>query len=277
MQSFQKPYSVSGSVAKPVKPKKPKEKRFPGILFIMAIMKMAGTGVTGISGKIAGTVFNSGGQQGPFIRNWAKPRNRRTSSQTFVRGILAGISSSFQALTASQVDAWNQAGQSDASFALRKNVFGDTRKLSGSQLYQRINNILLQIGATVIADPPLVASTDAVTSMACTFAAGTPQADVLVTTFAGATAVPANTSLVVYATPQKSNGRSYFGKSQYRLLAVYPATTAINPLDILADYNTKFGTLVAGSRIGIKAHFVFNDTGLFSKGGDVYATAVVAP
>lgn len=279
---FAKPYPKMGTKGtdKPAKPsggtKKPKRSLDGGILFVLAIIKTAGTGVVGISGKIAGTVFTSGGQQGAFARVWAKPRNRRTVGQTFVRGLLSGISSSWRTLTGAQVDAWNASAADDNPNSLRRNVFGDIRRLSGSQLFQRVNNIVQIIGGSVYSDPPNAAATDQIIGMSGAASAGGTSFDLQIDTYTGATSVPANTTVVVYATAQKGSGRSYFGKSQYRLLATYPAATAINPLDIYADYVAKFGLLNVGSRIGVYAHFVLQDGTDFGKGGDVYATVTVA-
>lgn len=258
------------------KPKGKKRHSF-GLIIMMALVKYAGTGAIGISGKIAGTVFTLGGQQGPFMRVWAKPRNRRTSFQTAVRGLLSGISSSFRSLTAPQVDAWNAAAADDSPNSLRRNVFGDIRRLSGSQMFQRVNNIVTSLGVAVFSDVPTPAATDAIISMVATAAETGQTFDLDITTFDGATAVPADTFVQVYATAQKGNGRSFFGKSQFRLIGFYPTTTAINPLDISADYIAKFGALVAGSRIGIEARFVFADATQFGFGGKVNGTVSVAP
>ncbi|HSK74036.1 MAG TPA: hypothetical protein VK892_20215, partial [Pyrinomonadaceae bacterium] len=151
-----KPYPKGGG-AKPPKPSKPKggkgggkEQRnalYAPVMILMALVKFAGTGAIGISGKIAGTVFNIGGQQGAFVRVLAIPRNRRTSFQVLARGVLSGIASSFRTLTGSQVDAWNAAAADDSPNSIRRNVFGDIRKLSGSQMFQRLNNIVTSIGA----------------------------------------------------------------------------------------------------------------------------------
>lgn len=247
---------------------------------LMARVKYAGTGAIAISGKIAGTVFTIGGQQGPFARVWAKPRNRRTAAQNFVRGILSGISTSWRTLSPAQADAWNAAGSGPgvSGYNLRKNVFGDSRKIDGSQLYQRVNNIILSVGGTTTATPPTTVATDAILAILSTASLTGPAFTSMITTFGGATAVPANTYLKVFATPQKGANQSFFGASDYRLLAVFPATTVINPLVLLSSYTAKFGTLSVGARIGLKMEFIFWDgVSSFSKGGSVNETVTVVP
>lgn len=273
-----KRWSLDVAAAKPhpiPKPVKPKDQLKQDWTSLKALVKYAGTGAVGISGKIAGTVFTNAGSAGAFIRVWAKPKNARTALQQFVRGVLSGISSSFRSLTPSEIDAWNSAATSTNGNALRVNVFGDSKVVTGSQLYQRINNILLAIGASVVTSPPVVATTDSILSATPASSAGGGTFTLALVTFGGATTVPANTTAVLEATPQLSNGRNFFGKSQYRQVGIYAAATNINPLNIASDYIAKFGTLVAGSKVGLRIRFVFNDTGEFGQSGAVYATATI--
>lgn len=272
VESLQPYPGIRAGVKKPKKPKKDKD----SFKNDFALVKYAGTGATAISGKIGGTVFTLGGSMGNFVRNWAKPKNRRTAIQQFVRGVFSGLSSSWRSLTAAQVSAWNQEASLGEANSLRVNVFGDNRVISGKDLFQRINSLNLEVGNAVYADPPISAVTDAITGIDSVADVSGNQFDVTVSTFAGAVAVPADTNLVVQATPQLSSGVSFFGSSKYRSLAVYPAATSINPLDIYADYIAKFGALVAGSKIGLRMFFVYdNGAGSWGKGGTVYGTVTV--
>src|SRR6267154_594490 len=256
--------------AKPTTPKP--EKPSPGLprpknFNPFALWKSSGVGAVSISGKIGGTVFNAGGSAGAWLRNWAKPKNGRTNLQQFVRGVLSGISSSFRALTPSQVSAWNQAATSTNANALRTNVFGDSKVVSGSALYQRINNICLQWLTGNFTDPPAVAATDSILNLSPVASAGGGTFTTVVTTFNGAVVIPANTVLALEATPMQSNGRSFFGKSQYRVVKSYGATVTINPLDIFTAYTDIFGPIVEGQKISLRARFIFKDTGLFAQSG----------
>lgn len=253
---------------------KPKPKR-SSFTVLKALVKNSGVGSVAISGKIAGTVWANSGSAGAFIRVWAKPKNARTALQQFVRGVMSGISSSFRALTPDEVAAWNDAATSSNNNALRVNVFGDSKVISGAQLFQRVNNVLQLVGVASVTNPPLVAPVDSITNCVATADVSSNQFDLDLTTFLANTTVPANTHLVVEATTQLSNGRSFFGKSQYRTVAVYDNPTAINPLDFFTDYTTKFGALVAGSKIGVRMRFVFANTGLFSQSGAFYVTVNV--
>lgn len=147
------------------KPTKPKRPHFQDL---MARVKYAGTGAIAISGKIGGTVFSNSGVMGPFIRNWAKPRNVRSAATTLVRGVFSGISSAFKTLTPSQVNTWNSA-RPDYT---RRNVFGDIKHLTPNELFQRINNILTSLGLASVDVSPAVGAVDSVTALAGAAAVG---------------------------------------------------------------------------------------------------------
>ena len=60
-------------------------------------------------------------------------------------------------------------------------------------------------------------------------------------------------------TPQLSKGISYTGKSKYRVVEAVTGTSAA--VNILTKYVARFGTLVAGSNIGISVEVVDPVTG----------------
>ena len=269
--------SLSFEMGKPYPPvAKPKGKgkdKFDGFRNLMARVKYAGTGATAISGKIGGTVFTLGGSQGPFMRNWAKPRNVRNALTQGVRGLFSGISSAWQGLTAAQIDAWNGAVPNFQ----RRNIFGDVRNLKGNTAFQRTNNVLTSIGVANVVNPPAIVAPGFTITAALLAAAQTGQTmTVDLTEFGGATVLPTASYIKLYATTQSPKSRSYFGKSAYKYIAQYPPTTATNPLDIAADYIAKFGALVAGSKVSIAMEVVHANSTQFHKSGLFYATAIVA-
>lgn len=264
------------------KPKKPKgNKRFNegferGILFVCLLLKWSGTGPEIGSGKLGGTVFLKGGASGPSARVLAFPRNRRSGPQQYVRGLFSGISTAFRALTAAQIDAWNQAANNTNATALRVNVFGDQKVVSGAQLWQRVTNILIQLGLPPYTTPPVAGTTESILAATLVADSVAPAMTLDLTLFGGGAALPANTYLIVQGTSQRSASVSSFGKSQYRAFGVYDPAEVI-PVDIEADYIAKFGALIAGSRVGVRARLVFDDgAGTFSLGGWVYAQAIVS-
>jgi hypothetical protein len=152
----------------------------------------------------------------------------------------------FRTLTDSQITAWNAAA---ASGFTTTNIFGDTIRKSGSMLFNSLNVNLVIAGGAAISDPP--SSTD---TPAGIFALN-PASDVSATqvflnaSFAGGSpVVPADNSLVVYATPKLSNGVT-FVKSQLRILTVLAATTNTATGNIWADYTAKYGAPAVGDNI----------------------------
>jgi hypothetical protein len=67
-----------------------------------------------------------------------------------------------------------------------------------------------------------------------------------------ATPLAAGNKLAIYCTKQLSAGITRPSASAYQLISI-SAAAAASPANILAAYNAKFGTLVAGNKIFIKA------------------------
>jgi len=201
-------------------------------------------------GKIGGHVASKN-RGGSYLRTKVTPVNARTSAQLAVRNFFTQLSQAWRSLTQAQRDAWN-AAVTDYS---RTDIFGDLRNPSGINLFQRLNNNLLQIGESVINEPPLpveVANVVAL-SVSATVAVPSMELDISET-------VPANTFLVVLATAPMSAGKS-FVKSEFRRIAHY-APTEVSPIDILSDYVSKFGSTGAiGQKIFVKVFTVSAITG----------------
>lgn len=243
----------------------------------MALIKWSGMGATSASGKVGGSVVTPGGSAGAFWRNWVKPRNGRTVTQQFVRSVLAGISSAFRSLTSDQVQAWKDAANSENPTSIRRNAFGDIKVMSGSQLFQKVNNILLSLGLTTVSDVPANVATDTVTGVVINSSAGGGTITLDVTLFSGGAALPADTYMKVYGAPQRSNGRSYLSPSSLRYLGNFVPTDSVTAMDIASMYFAKFGTtLVAGQKISVATELITSDGATtFAKTGRVYATAQV--
>lgn len=212
----------------------------------MSIIKFAGTGVTAISGKQGGTVFTAAGSAGPFARNWSKSVNPRTTKQSLVRNIFSAWMNNFANLSPTQIEAWNQAAADNNAFSLRVNSFGDTRHITGQQLYQRINHLMTSIGLAPFTDVPISDIPSDLIPIDLTVNPVGPSMTLLLYSPVSGTPViiPANTYILVYATPQMSPGRRVFTNDMYRLIQLFAPGLA-NPLDIVNDYQLTFGTLVA--------------------------------
>jgi hypothetical protein len=213
-------------------------------------MKMQfGAIVVAGSGKIGGHVA-SRNRGGAYLRTKVTPVNPQTSSQLGARARLTGRSQAWKGLTQAQREAWNAA---IAGYA-RTDIFGSLKNPSGFNLYQRINNNLLTVGATVILSPALPAAVATVLIVSLT---ATVAGQLMPLVLSGA--VPAGAAVKVFATAPQSPGVS-FVKSEYRLITTLPAATG-TPVALGALYTAKFGAFVAGQKIFVKLEFINTLTG----------------
>lgn len=201
-------------------------------------------------GKIGGHVASKN-RAGSYFRTKVTPVNPQSAAQVNVRGRLTGLSQAWRGLTDAQRAAWNNAV---ADFA-KTDIFGDLRNPSGFNLYQRLNNNLLNIGTTAISVPPVPADVDAFASFTFTAAAGTPA---LSLTYSPAIAT--DMSVKVFATAPQSAGKA-FVKNQYRQIGVLTSTNT-SPFNALSMYTAKYGSIgTAGQKIHIKMAQVNEATG----------------
>lgn len=216
------------------------------------------------SGKIGGHVA-SRNRAGAYFRTKVTPVNPQTSYQATVRNRLAGLSQGWRSLTAAQRASWNQA-VGDFS---KTDVFGDIKNPTGFNLYQRLNNNLLNIGESAITTPPLPTAVDYFTSLSLAAEDGTV-AESMSLTFAPA--IAADMKVKVYATPPLSAGVN-FVKSEYRQIAVLDNGDT-SAYDLLAEYQAKFGsTGSAGQKIFVKCVQVETSGG--QTGTPLEASAIV--
>lgn len=215
------------------------------------------------SGKLGGQVASKN-RGGSYVRTKVTPTNPNTSAQAAVRNRLTSFSQGWRALSAAQLAAWNAA----VSDFAKTDIFGDVKQPSGINLYTKLNSNLQEVGSSAIVNPPLPQSVEAVITVSATAAAGTPAFSVIFTP----TPVPANTAFILRATAQVSPGISNLS-GKFRNIDVLPAA-GTSPENALAAYTAKFGTLVAGRKIGVELVPVNTVTG--QKGQAVSTTLIVA-
>jgi hypothetical protein len=204
-------------------------------------------------GKIGGHVASKN-RGGAYLRTKVTPVNPQTSFQNTARNRVTTLSQAWRGLTATQQAAWNSA----VSNWQKTDIFGDLKSPSGINLYVRLNANLSQIGVAAIATPPSPNTVVGPVTLALTATAGTPSLSLVYT----ATPVPAATTWIVRMTPQVSAGKS-FVKSLFRNLTTI-APAGASPDNLLASYNTRFGTLVAGEKIFVEVIAISNTTGVKS-------------
>ncbi len=203
----------------------------------MASIKF-GNIVVDMKGKINGNVYSKN-KGGAYSRVRVIPANPKSVDQMAVRASFTGFSQAWRGLTQPQRDSWNQ---SVGNFP-RTNRIGDKHNLSGNALYNSLNRNLFDVGIAAIATAPTPAS---VTPVAVLTAVSDNSSNSVVITLTGA--VPANTSIKVFASPTLSAGVNSVG-TKLRQIASYPAATAA-ALTLTTDYIAKFGAVGAvGSKI----------------------------
>lgn len=204
------------------------------------------------SGKIGGHVA-SRNRAGAYFRTKVTPVNPQTTSQLNSRQRLSVRSQAWRGLTQAQRDAWNAAV---GAFA-KTDVFGDLKNPTGFNLYQRLNNNIVNIGGAVLTLPPVPAAVLTVNLVSIAPAAG---AGTIAMTLSAA--VPAGTQVKVFATAPQSPGVN-FVKSEYRQISILAAATA-TPVALGAAYVAKFGSWIVGQKIFVKISFVTTANGIES-------------
>lgn len=218
--------------------------------------------VADMRNKLAGSVFSKN-KAGNYVRTKVSPVNRRTPDQTIVRQRLGSLSASWRGLNEVQRAAWSNA---TANYP-RRDQFGNTYFLTGSQLYVGLNTNLATTTNAIIDTPgaPVEIPEYTITSVVVNHT--TPALTITMSA-----AVPAAFSLVFQATQQVSAGRT-FVSNLYRQIGFVPAAhAAATPL--ILPYEAKFGALVAGNVLGIRTYLISDETGQAGVPSEVLVTVV---
>jgi hypothetical protein len=209
-----------------------------------------GSIVTDGRGKIGGHVASKN-RAGAYLRTKVTPVNPRSLKQVNARASLSARAIAWRGLTAAQRTQWNSAV---ASF-MGTDIFGDIRKPTGFNLYNKLNINLLNAGGAVITAPPLPIGVGQITTL-------TPsQVPAGATSLIYApTPVPAGFSMIIRATAPVSPGKS-FVKSEFRQIAVVAAAAA-TPFVATVSYAAVFGGPgLAGQKVFFEARLVSTTTG----------------
>jgi hypothetical protein len=122
-------------------------------------------------------------------------------------------------------------------------------------------------GGSPLSTPPTPIGADALTELS--FVADSAAEEIILTFAPGA--VPADHAMYIESTAQLSPGISN-ANSQYRYIATLAASTTTGA-DLYTAYVAKFGGLVTGQKMFIRAKFIRLDTGEVSQ--KLIATSIV--
>ena len=211
-----------------------------------------------MSGSAKGvTAAKSRGRK--YIRNRGYGGSVRTSAQASVKAIFKQLSQAWKNLTNAQILAWNALAQSQAG----KSVLGTASKISGANLFTRLNYWVVYCGGEIMANPPTLQGVEAPSEAVITL---TPEKFTFELEYEPAGA--ADLKLVVMASAPQSNGisRAYSKAAQIG----EPLAAATEIYDLKTDYDAKNGVPTAAApKVFMKYFFVNTKTG--EKSGDMLA------
>ena len=196
-----------------------------------------------------------------YIRNRGYGGGVRTSAQAAVKSIFKQLAQSWKSLTNAQILAWNALAQPQAG----KSVLGTSAKISGANLYSRLNFWIVKCGGVALATPPNLVGVDAPAEADIDFSAEAYNLQL--------TDMPASTEnlkLIVMASAPQSNGvtRAY-GKA---VQIGEPREIVDAMIDLKADYVAEHGEVTeAAPKVFLKYFFVNTVTG--EKSGEMLAMA----
>ena len=186
-----------------------------------------------------------------YIRNRGYGGSIRTSDQAKVKSVFKMLTTKWKTLTNEQILAWNKLALSQAG----RSVLGTSAKISGSNLFTRLNYWIVACGGAPVENPPALVGVENPSSatIVCQGDTFTFKLDQDLTDNGGI-------FLVIEATEGQSNGvtRAH-SKAVAIKLVEEPDDTAIN---IAADYVAKHGApSAAAPKIFFRYYFVNSSTG----------------
>jgi hypothetical protein len=199
------------------------------------------------SASIGGATFSKN-RGGNYIRKRVAPVQPRSSAQQAVRATLAALSGQWKGLSQAVIAAWSAL----ASTITLKDSLGNSYIPTGNQLFVCLNATLTACAeANITAAPGAPPAFADMLPIAATATAGTPS--LAITT--SLAAAPTGYVFLVRATPQGSAGIAFFGTSKYRIIGKYAASSFAS-INALSFYNTRFGALVAGTKLSLRVTLV---------------------
>ena len=186
-----------------------------------------------------------------YIRNRGYGGSVRTADQAKVKGIFKQLTTQWKSLSNDQILAWNKLALSQEG----RSVLGSKAKISGANLYTRLNYWIVACGGTALANPPALVGVEnpGAAIIAC-------QGSTFTFTLASVPANVTNLKLVIEASEGQSNGvtRAHSKAVAIKMVAT-PSTSAV---DIAADYTAKHGApSAAAPKIFFRYYLVNGATG----------------
>lgn len=199
-----------------------------------------------------------------YIRNRGYGGSTRTGFQSSVKAVFKQLSQGWKSLTNAQILAWNSLALSQEG----RRILGTSSKVSGANLYMRLNYWIVACGGTALSNPPTLVGVEAPASATIALSASA-----MSFTLASVPADVTNLKLVILASAPQSNGitRAY-SKCVTIDAPITPVDTAIA---LKTAYDAKYGAPnAAAPKVFFKWFYVNTATG--EKSGEMMASAILA-
>lgn len=206
--------------------------------------------VTDMRGKLNGSVMSQN-RSGSYVRNKKTPNNPQTSFQVAARSRIGILSKKWGTITQDQRSQWIAAVDDWQT----TNIFGDTIKPSGQNLFIKINSNILIAGGTAV-DAPTV-KMGVVPTLDLSAVVDVTGTSIVLT--CNPVTVPTGCVAVVEATGPVSAGVK-FVKNAFRQLKTLPASSTLSD-DLYTDYVARFGSLNVNQRVAFRVSFIRVATG----------------
>lgn len=186
-----------------------------------------------------------------YIRNRGYGGGFKSSAQGTVKAVFKQLTQSWRSLTNEQILAWNALAGTQKG----KSVLGTSSRISGANLYSRLNYWIVRCGGAALATPPTL------TGVESPFEADLSlTADKFNFQLSGMPADKDNLKLVIMASAPQSNGvtRAY----SKAVMIGGPREIVDEMIDIKADYEAVHGKVTAAApKVFLKYFFVNPATG----------------
>lgn len=219
--------------------------------------------VSALSGKHSGGVHLKG-KSGQICRRKVRPHQPASNFNAVTRARLTTAQTLWSTLTADQVIAWNSLAKQVKS----SNVFGDKFSPSGINVFQRLNNNLINCSLAPLTDAPTLVDVGLWTTF-------TPSVvhDGAVSVIFAPSPIPASSHVILKATAAIPVGRQP-RLSDFRQIVVLAAAQT-TPYSATAAYQAKFGAkYAAGKMVYFRAYYIKDTTG--QAGRPVQASALIS-
>ena len=199
-----------------------------------------------------------------YIRNRGYGGSVRTSSQASVKSVFKQLTQAWRNLTNAQILAWNAL----ALTQMGKSVLGSSSKISGANLFTRLNYWVVACGGAIMTEPPVLKGVEAPSSATVVLSASA-----FTFTLDGEPANAENLKLIILASPAQSNGITRAYSKAVQIGGTYEP--ASEEYDIKAAYDAKNGAPTAAApKVFLRYFFVNTKTG--EKSGEMMAIAKLA-